>query len=197
MFDTYITVMGTALNTPEKKITKNNAMLASFRVATHARRFDKATEQWVDAPSLRVRVTCWRRLAEHVNGSVFAGDALIVHGRIITQDWLSDEGEPRIAYTLEAMSVGHDLNRGTSVFTRSRPEPASVVVEEPEEDIEDAAASYAEFPVAETTSDDDALALLAEAGLPVSGPGDEEAEDEEASDTPGRGRRRVRHPVPA
>jgi single-strand DNA-binding protein len=197
MFDTYITVVGTALNTPEKKITKNNAMLASFRVATHARRFDKATEQWVDAPSLRIRVTCWRRLAEHVNGSVFAGDALIVHGRIITQDWETDEGEPRITYTLEAMSVGHDMNRGTSAFTRSRPEPAGVVVEEPEEDIEGAVASYEDFPVAETTTDDDALALLAEAGLSVSGPGDEEADDEEASENPGRGRRRVRHPVPA
>jgi hypothetical protein len=71
------------------------------------------------------------------------------------------------------------------------------VVEEPEEDIEGAVASYEDFPVAETTTDDDALALLAEAGLSAGGPGDEDAEDEEASENPGRGRRRVRHPVPA
>jgi single-strand DNA-binding protein len=196
MFDTYITVMGTALNTPEKKITRNNGVLASFRVATHARRFDKGAGEWVDAPSLRIRVTCWRRLAEHVNGSVFSGDAVIVHGRIITQDWVTDEGEPRITYTLEAMSVGHDLNRGTAAFSRTRPEPAGVVVEEAEEDIEGALASYEDFPVAETTTDDDALALLAEAGLPVGGSGDEQSEDE-ASEVPGRGRRRARHPVPA
>jgi hypothetical protein len=71
------------------------------------------------------------------------------------------------------------------------------VVEEPEEDIAGAGAAYVDFPVAETTTDDDALALLAESGLPVSGPGDEESEDQEASEVPGRGRRRGRHPVPA
>jgi single-strand DNA-binding protein len=195
MFDTYITVVGTALNTPEKKITKNNAMLATFRVATHARRFNKATNEWVDAPSLRIRVTCWRRLAEHVNGSIFSGDAVIVHGRVITQDWVNEDGEPRITYTLEAMSVGHDLNRGTAAFTRARVEPAGVVVEEPEEDIEGALASYEDFPVSETPADDDALAILAGAGLSVTEPGDDESDEEEAAEISGRGRRRSRQPV--
>jgi single-strand DNA-binding protein len=202
MFDTYITVMGTALNTPEKKLTKNNVVVANFRVATHARRFDKNTGEWVDAPSLRIRVACWRRLAEHVAGSVFSGDALVVHGRIITQDWVNEQGEPRISYTLEAMTVGHDLNRGTSTFTRARAEPAGLVVEE-EPDL-DGAVPFDDYPAVDSPSDDDALALLAEAGLSVSevglstGSGEEDSdEDDEASALSGGRRRRSRQPVPA
>ena len=41
MFDTNLTVVGTALNTPEKRITKNDALVATFRVASRARRFDR------------------------------------------------------------------------------------------------------------------------------------------------------------
>jgi single-strand DNA-binding protein len=190
MFDTYITVIGTVLNNPEKKVTKNNNLLANFRVASHARRFDKQAGEWVDGESLRIRVTCWRRLAEHVCSSIYSGDAVVVHGRIATRDWKNEEGEARIAYTLEAVAVGHDLSRGTATFTRSRPEPSGLVVEEPDDASE-------EFSALEGRTDDEALAILAEAGLHVPEPGEEEdGVEEEASANPDR-RRRSRQPVAA
>src|SRR5271154_4415800 len=102
MFDTYITVIGTVLNTPERRLTKDNSVVTHFRVASNARRFDRQTGQWVDAANLRIRETCWRRRAEHVCGSLFPGDAVVVHGRIATRDWVTDQGEARIAYELEA-----------------------------------------------------------------------------------------------
>jgi single-strand DNA-binding protein len=203
MFDTYITVVGTALNTPEKKMTKNNAVVTNFRIATHARRFDRGTGEWVDAPNLRIRVACWRKLAENVHGSVFSGDAVVVYGRISTRDWVNEQGEARIAYELDAISVGHDLSRGTASFTRSRPEPAGLVVEDPDNeagtsvDHDAADASFDDFGLVEGSTDVDALAILAEAGLHVPEPGDEEGEDEEAAAGSGRERRRSRQAVAA
>ena len=62
MFDTNVTIVGTALNTPEWRRTSTGAVVAHFKVASHSRRYDKDNGRWVDGDSLRVRVTCWRRL---------------------------------------------------------------------------------------------------------------------------------------
>jgi single-strand DNA-binding protein len=198
MFDTYITVTGVALNAPERRTTKTNQLVASFRVASHPRRFDKNASEWVDAPSLRIRVTCWRRLADHVAASVNTGDPVVVHGRISTRDWVNEQGEPRISYELEAVSVGHDLNRGLTTFTKARPEPAGAVVEEPD-DGSVALPGRDEYALLETGPDTaDAMAILAEAGLTVPEPGEEdEVDEDEVSAQAGRGRRRARQPVPA
>jgi single-strand DNA-binding protein len=130
MFDTHVTVVGTALNKPEKRITKNDSLVATFRVASRARRFDKEKEQWVDGSNFRVRVNCWRRLGEFVLGSIVTGDPVVVYGRIVTREWTTEQGEARLAYEIEAEAVGHDLARGRSSFTRWRPDPFGTVVED-------------------------------------------------------------------
>ncbi len=133
MFDTYVTVVGTALTTPEwKRVQSSGVLVANFRVASHARRFDRASGQWVDAASLRIRVNCWRRLAEGVCDSVIAGDPVVIYGRISTRDWKTEQGDPRIAYELDAITVGHDLSRGRAKFFRNKTEKALSVVEDSE-----------------------------------------------------------------
>ena len=115
MFDTYICVVGTVLNRPEKRLTtKTNSLVASFRVASHPRRYDRENSRWVDGPNLRIKVNCWRRLAEGVCSSLIAGDPVVVWGRIATKGWKTEQGEARISYELDADSVGHDLARGTA-----------------------------------------------------------------------------------
>ena len=55
MFDTYVCVVGTALNRPERRlIASTDAIVSSFRVASHPRRYDQKQQKWVDAPSLRI-----------------------------------------------------------------------------------------------------------------------------------------------
>jgi single-strand DNA-binding protein len=131
MFDTYICVVGTVLNRPEKRLTtKTNSLVASFRVASHPRRYDRENNRWVDAPNLRIKVNCWRRLAEGVCSSLIAGDPVVVWGRIVTQAWKNEQGEARISYELEADSVGHDLARGTADFRKTRTDLASAVIED-------------------------------------------------------------------
>jgi single-strand DNA-binding protein len=121
MFDTYVTVVGNVLTAPEwKRTTQTNTLVATFKVASTARRLDRETGGWVDGNSLRVRVTCWRKLAEGVAASLMTGDPVIVFGRLYTRDWTDADGNHRTMYELEAAAVGHDLSRGRGTFTRNR-----------------------------------------------------------------------------
>jgi single-strand DNA-binding protein len=135
MFDTVVTVVGNVLTVPEWRRTANtNTLVANFKVASTARRFDKDTGVWVDSNSLRVRVNCWRKLAEGVAASVRVGDPVVVVGRLYTRDWTDTEGNARTMYELEAMSVGHDLARGRARFQRNRTAQATSEVEGEETD---------------------------------------------------------------
>ncbi|MGK5675461.1 single-stranded DNA-binding protein [Micromonospora sp. URMC 106] len=133
MFDTYVTVVGNVLTAPEwRRTTQSNTLVANFKVASTARRLDRDSGRWVDGNSLRVRVNCWRKLAEGVAASVMVGDPVVVCGRLYTRDWTDDAGNHRTLYELEAVAVGHDLSRGRSRFARNRPSMTTSTVEDAE-----------------------------------------------------------------
>ena len=122
MFDTYVTVVGNVLTAPNWRRTANtNSLVANFKVASTARRMDRENRRWVDGNSLRVRVNCWRKLAEGVASSVTVGDPVVVVGRLYTRDWTDSEGNRRTLYELDALAVGHDLARGRGRFARNKP----------------------------------------------------------------------------
>jgi single-strand DNA-binding protein len=121
MFDTTVTIIGNVLNPPEyKQLRESRAVVTNFKVASTSRRFDKLTNNWVDGASLRVRVNCWKRLAENVSQCVKVGDPVIVTGRLYSRDWIGEDQIRRVSYELEATTVGHDLSRGVDSFTRQR-----------------------------------------------------------------------------
>ena len=130
MFETNIVVVGNVLTAPEwRRTVSTNALVANFRVASTARRMDKETGQWVDGNTFRVRVNCWRRLAEGVAASVTVGDPVVVAGRLYTRDWTDSEGNLRTTYEMEAVSVGHDLAKGRGRFFRNKPAAATSATE--------------------------------------------------------------------
>ncbi|WP_438941408.1 single-stranded DNA-binding protein [Micromonospora deserti] len=121
------------LTAPEwRRTTQSNTLVANFKVASTARRLDRDSGRWVDGNSLRVRVNCWRKLAEGVAASVMVGDPVVVCGRLYTRDWTDDAGNHRTLYELEAVAVGHDLSRGRGRFLRNRPTMTSIAVEDAE-----------------------------------------------------------------
>ena len=126
MYETHVTLIGNVLTAPEWRRTSNtDTLVANFRVASTARRWDRSAKGWVDGESLRVRVNCWRKLAEGVASSVMVGDPVIVVGRLYTRDWVDQDNHHRTAYELEAVAVGHDLSRGRGRFARNRPTMAT------------------------------------------------------------------------
>jgi single-strand DNA-binding protein len=134
VFETNLVIVGNVLTAPEwRRTTTDNALVANFRIASTARRFDRETNRWIDGNSLRVRVTAWRRLAEGVASSVAVGDPIVVYGRIYTRDWIDDDNNNRVSYEMEAFAIGHDLARGRSRFYRNKP-AANSTIESPDAD---------------------------------------------------------------
>lgn len=131
MNDTVVTVVGNLVDNPTVRRTNKGVDVASFRIGSTARRYDKEAEKWVDSESLFVRVSCWRQLAINVVDSLRRGDPVVVVGRLFTRQYDKD-GQTRSSFELEASALGHDLTRGTAVFhrTRSQAAPAFEVVEE-------------------------------------------------------------------
>jgi single-strand DNA-binding protein len=128
MFDTVVTIVGNVLNAPElRRLPSSRAAVAKFKVAATSRRYDKEHGRWVDGASLRLRVNCWRRLAENVAASVLTGDPVVVTGRIYTRDWVGEDGQHRVSYEMDAVAVGHDLARGRSQFERNRASSTTMI----------------------------------------------------------------------
>jgi single-strand DNA-binding protein len=135
VFETNIVIVGNALTAPEwRRTTNSNTLVANFRVASTARRFDKDNNRWVDGDTLRVRVTCWRKLAENVGASIAVGDPVVVVGKLYTRDWTDSENNPRSTYEMEAVAVGHDLARGRARLYRNKLLSVSGAADGPEVD---------------------------------------------------------------
>ena len=89
--------------------------VGSFRVASTPRY--RKNGDWVDGNTTWLTVTCWRNLAEHAAKSIRKGDPVIVIGKLRTNVWKGEEGVVE-RLILEATTIGHDLSRGTSMFSR-------------------------------------------------------------------------------
>jgi single-strand DNA-binding protein len=117
MTEVNVYVVGNVVNDPVMVPTKSGVAMCSLRVAVNSRRYDKATQVWLDGDTTYFSVTCWRGLAENVGASVKKGDPLIVNGKLRVREW-SKEEKSGTSVEIEATSIGHDLARGTSEFTR-------------------------------------------------------------------------------
>ena len=122
MNDTIMTVVGNVADSPRRTPTQNG-VVTNFRLASTARRFDAASQTYVDSGTYWVDVECWNTLAGNVVASISKGDPVIVHGAITTHSWESEAGR-RYKDRLKAFVVGPDLTRGRSVFKRDRAERA-------------------------------------------------------------------------
>lgn len=131
MNETTMTIVGNVLSEPEcRRLEESRQLVTNFRVAATSRRYDRHQERWVDGDTLRLRVTCWRQLAENVMRCVHVGDPVIVSGRLSSRSWETEEHVKRVSYELEAASVGHDLSRGRAKFARVRPNTLTSAIDD-------------------------------------------------------------------
>ena len=111
-----VTVVGWAATTP-REVVGDGVPFTSFRLASTPRYFDARQRAWADGRTEWVTVKAFREVAFNVAASVRKGDPVLVHGRLQTQTWQSEQG-PRTDLVLDAAALGHDLTRGTSRFAR-------------------------------------------------------------------------------
>jgi single-strand DNA-binding protein len=98
-----------------------DASVATFRVGSTPRRYNRAANGWADGETTWYTVNAWRALARNCAESLRRGDPVTVQGRLTTQVWKDEDGKDQVTWVVEAVAVGHDLNRGTSVFLRTAP----------------------------------------------------------------------------
>ncbi|HYN19289.1 MAG TPA: single-stranded DNA-binding protein [Actinomycetes bacterium] len=132
MNETIITMTGNVAVEPVR-VSADGTSVASFRIASNSRRFDRTANGWVDGETTWMTVTCFKALADNVLDSVRKGERVIVRGKLQTREWQKDERRG-IRTELVAYEVGHDLSLGTTVFTKSnhaqRPEPGRAEADE-------------------------------------------------------------------
>ncbi|MFK4086594.1 single-stranded DNA-binding protein [Kribbella sp. NPDC020789] len=138
MSETYVTVQGWVGSEPQFKEVGGRTPQATFRIGSTPRR-QQADGGWTDRPTTWFNVECWRTLAQNTFESVHIGQPVIVTGRLRTREWTTDAGEQRSRVVLDALSVGHDLSRGTTVFTKSSPRTEAPWPDHPRHDTPDSA----------------------------------------------------------
>jgi single-strand DNA-binding protein len=92
---------------------------ALFRVGSTPRWYDRSSGGWRDQETIWITVKAWRGLAHNVKASVRKGEPVIVTGRLRASKWKDQSGEERSRLVVEAVAIGHDLNRGTTAYRRT------------------------------------------------------------------------------
>ena len=96
-----------------------------FRVASTPSWFDQATRTWRDLETIWISVKAWRNLAQNAAESLEVGDPVVVIGKVRTEKWTTQDGQPRESTVLEANLIGHDLTWGVTKLQRVDRQPAS------------------------------------------------------------------------
>jgi len=113
------TVIGNMTADAELRYTQNGLAVASFTVASTEKKFDKATNEWVDGKKLFMRCSAWREIGEHAAGSLAKGMRVIVVGKISTREWEDKEGGKRSSIEMDVDAIGADLRYATASVTRA------------------------------------------------------------------------------
>lgn len=174
--DAHISLNGYVASQPNLSETRTGIPSLTMRVAWTPRLMDRVTGEWKDAGTSFLSVRLYRKLAENAATCLRKGDPVIVRGRFFVRDYEDKNGAKRTAVEVDAISVGHDLNRGVAQFSRVRPQSGMTAVEF--KAIEGGPGSGNEDPFASITglSERDALAAADEDR------GDEDRADQDRGD---------------
>jgi len=116
MTDT-LTLTGLVATTPRHIVTAEGLPITSFRLASHQRRYDKASGGWIDHDTNWYTVTAFRELALNAAQSLTKGDRVMTLGRVRVKDWSNDD-RSGTTIEIEAAALGHDLTWGVTEFLR-------------------------------------------------------------------------------
>ena len=117
--ETVITLIGNLVDDPELRFTPSGAAVASFRVASTPRTYDRASGEWKDGETLFLTCSAWRQLGENVAESLTRGSRVIVQGRLKQRSYETREGEKRTVFEIDVDEVGPSLRSATAKVTRT------------------------------------------------------------------------------
>lgn len=127
--EAYFSVTGYVATEPKFLFTRGGVPTLTMRVGWTPRKLDRSTGDWADEPSSFATVTCFRKVAENAASCLRKGDPVVVKGTLRIREYEDQAGTKRTSADVVADSIGHDLSRGTSAFTKSRGHVARTAME--------------------------------------------------------------------
>ena len=158
--EAHVSLVGYVASEPNYlKVGEKGIPKLTVRVCWTNRRRDSATGEWIDGNTSFVNVICWRQLADNLSTCLRKGDPVLVRGRLDVRSFVGRDGVRRTAVDVDANALGPDLNRGVAGFRRIWP-PSGKTADEQQ------VAAGLPGDGGEVAADDEALAAMAETGLP-------------------------------
>ena len=115
--ETIVTIVGKLVAPAELRFTPSGAAVADFTVASTPRVFKDGA--WSDGPTLFMRCSAWRELAENIAESLDTkGTRVIVQGRLVQRSFETREGEKRTVVEMQVDEVGPSLRYATAKVVR-------------------------------------------------------------------------------
>ncbi|GAA1577848.1 single-stranded DNA-binding protein [Actinomadura kijaniata] len=118
--DTVITIVGNLVEDPNLRFTPSGQAVASFRIASTPRFFDRQSNEWKDGEALFLTCNVWRQAAENVAESLQRGMRVIVQGRLKQRSYETKEGEKRTVFEVEVDEVGPSLRSATAKVAKTQ-----------------------------------------------------------------------------
>lgn len=118
MHATHVTLVGNLVDNPELRLTPTGSSTTSFRLACTERVWSSAEGRYVDGRTSFYRISCWDYLAANAAAALHRGQRIIVTGKLELQEYETRDGLKRIAAVVTADALGHDLQFGTTLFSR-------------------------------------------------------------------------------
>lgn len=118
MNDLTVTVTGWVATDPTlHSLGENKGKVCGFRMG-HTPRYRDGDGTWRDGDTEWLSIRVFRTGCENVGESIHKGQPVVVHGRLRTNIWVTNDGVERRELQLDASVVGHDLTKGFARFTR-------------------------------------------------------------------------------
>jgi len=118
---TPITLVGRLGADPDVKFTTAGKSLATLRVCTSARKFDKDSGKWSDVDETWWSVVAFAPLSDNVAETLRKGSSVIVVGKARESSWTDKDGNPRKSIEVVADAIGPDLRWASGGITREKP----------------------------------------------------------------------------
>jgi single-strand DNA-binding protein len=118
--DTVITIVGNLVEDPNLRFTTSGLAVASFRIASTPRFFDRQSGEWKDREALFLTCNVWRQAAENVAETLQRGMRVIVQGRLQQRSYETQQGEKRTVFEVEVEEVGPSLRNATAKVNKTQ-----------------------------------------------------------------------------
>ena len=133
MNDLMMTVVGNVIRDVDLRFTGNGDPVASFRVASNTRRFDRNSERWIEGDTHYLSVTCRRTLAMNAANSIkkecrswFTGGCVVVRWSV-RAEMARTRCATRTSRHTRSVQISHAARQTSrvsraSLLRRTRPE---------------------------------------------------------------------------